>query len=145
MSTPHKHNDERRVEAPRSDPVEASKPELFSDADMQERETLLKKDVLLVATAGASLLNGMHFSPYFDPIAILLRPFLAGTVLATPLASLYVSSLFVSLLSLLIAGVPAALYERARGLKESTPVSIGIWLAAIVVITIPSFLAMAAR
>ena len=31
-----------------------------------DRERLLKQDVMLVATAGLSLVNGMHFSPWFD-------------------------------------------------------------------------------
>ena len=47
--------------------------------DQDDRERLLKQDVLLVATAGLSLVNGMHFSPWFDPVSILLKPFLAGT------------------------------------------------------------------
>ena len=54
-----------------------------------DREQLLKQDVMLVATAGLSLVNGMHFSPWFDPVAILLKPFVAGTFLASPLAFLY--------------------------------------------------------
>lgn len=111
--------------------------------DLEEREQLMKRDVLLVATAGLSLLNGMHFSPYFDPIAILLRPFLAGTIFSSPIVALYISSLFVSLLTLLIAGIPAALYERFTGAKESTSTSLGIWLAVTLVISLPSVLAMA--
>lgn len=111
--------------------------------DMDDREELLKRDVLLVATAGASLLNGMHFSPYFDPVTILLRPFIAGTFLSSPLIMLYLSSIFISLMTLLIAGVPAALYEKARGLKESSATSLGIWLAATVALTVPSFLSAA--
>ena len=110
--------------------------------DMDAREQLMKRDVLLVATAGASLLNGMHFSPYFDPVAILLRPFLAGTMLGSPIVALYISSLFVSLMTLLIAGIPAAVYERLKGLRESTPASLGIWLGATVLLALPSLLAM---
>lgn len=113
--------------------------------ELDQREQLMKRDVLLVATAAASLVNGMHFSPFFDPIAILLRPFLAGTVLATPLVFLYLVSIFISLMTLLLAGIPAALYERFRGLSESTPVSLGIWLAATLLISLPSFMAMGAR
>ena len=111
-------------------------------ADDASREMQMKRDVLLVATAGASLLNGMHFSPFFDPIAILLRPFLAGTILATPIVSLYISSIFVSLMTLLLAGVPAAIYERVKGETESTPASLGIWLACTILLTVPSFMAM---
>ena len=113
--------------------------------DQDHREQLMQRDVLLVTIAGASLLNGMHFSPYFDPVAILLRPFIAGTILATPIVALYLSSIFVSLMSLLIAGVPAALYERAKGLKDSTTISLGIWLGCLILITLPTFLSMAGR
>src|SRR5690606_23598249 len=110
---------------------------------LENREELLKRDVLLVAAAGASLLNGMHFSPYFDPVFILLKPFLAGTLLTTPLVLFYLTSIFISLMTLLIAGVPAALYERFRGLQESTATSLGIWLAGTLLLALPSLLSMA--
>lgn len=112
-------------------------------SDMEQREELLKRDVLLVATAAASLVNGMHFSPYFDPTLVLLKPFLAGTVLSTPLVLLYLTSMFISLMTLVIAGVPAALYERVRGLGQSTAASLGIWLAGTVLLALPSLLAAA--
>lgn len=97
--------------------------------DAEERTKILQRDVLLVATAGLSLLSGMHFSPWFDPVAILMKPFIAGTFLGTPLVFLYIVSIFISAMTLLIAGIPAALYERFNGLKETTPVSLGIWFA----------------
>lgn len=107
------------------------------------REALLKRDVLLIATAAASLVNGMHFSPYFEPVFILLRPFIAGTLLGTPLVLFYITSLFISLMTLLIAGVPAALYERFRGTPDSTPASLGIWLAGTLLLALPALLAAA--
>ena len=107
------------------------------------REELLRQDVMLIATAAASLLNGMQFSPYFDPVFILLRPFIAGTLLSTPLVLFYLTSIFISLMTLLIAGVPAALYERFRGAQESTATSIGIWLGCTILLAIPSLVALA--
>ena len=42
----------------------------------------------------------------------------------------YFSSLMVSTGTIILAGIPAALYERFRGLKEdSNVVSLWIWLA----------------
>lgn len=114
-------------------------------SEMQDRELLMKRDVTLVATAGLSLLNGMHFSPWFDPVAILLKPFVAGTFLGTPLVFLYITSIFISAMTLLIAGLPAALYERFKGLKESTPTSLYIWLVATILLTAHSLLAAAGR
>ena len=34
-------------------------------------------------------------------------------------------------MTLLIGGIPAAIYERIRGSQESTPVSLGIWLVVL--------------
>lgn len=112
-------------------------------AQTDNREELLQRDVLLIATAAASLVNGMHFSPYFDPTFILLKPFIAGTLLSTPLVLFYLTSIFISLMTLLIGGVPAALYERFRGLKESSAASLGIWLGCTLLLTVPSLLALA--
>ena len=106
--------------------------------ELHERQQTMQRDVLLVATAATSLLNGQGFSPFFDPIFFLLRPFVAGTFLATPLAFFYLTSMFLSLMTLLLAGVPAALYERARGHQESTPISIGIWFIATILLTLPA-------
>ena len=109
--------------------------------EMHERQDTMQRDVLLVATAATSLLNGQGFSPIFDPIFFLLRPFIAGTFLSTPLVFFYVTSLFISLMTLLIAGVPAAIYERVRGFQSSTPISIGIWLIATALLSFPAVLA----
>ena len=110
-------------------------------AGMDAREDVMKRDVMMVATAGLSLINGMHFSPWFDPIAILMKPFIAGTVFSTPIVFLYLVSIFVSAMTLLIAGVPAALYERWKGLKETNPTSLYIWFAATLMFTAHALLA----
>jgi hypothetical protein len=108
-----------------------------------DREQLLKRDVMLVATAGLSLVNGMHFSPWFDPVAILMKPFVAGTFLASPLVFLYLVSIFISLMTLLLAGVPAALYERFKGERESTPVALFIWFAGTLLLSMHGLMAAA--
>jgi hypothetical protein len=41
---------------------------------------------------------------------------------------------------LLLAGIPAAIYERIRGLQQSTPGSLAIWLVATVLLTLPAIL-----
>ncbi|MGD9784267.1 MAG: hypothetical protein AB7E80_04200 [Hyphomicrobiaceae bacterium] len=113
--------------------------------DQNDRQSMMQRDVTLVATAALSLLNGMHFSPWFDPVAILIRPFVAGTFLGTPLVFLYLTSIFISVMTLLIGGVPAALYERFKGDKESTPMSLYIWLAATLLLSAQALLAAASR
>jgi hypothetical protein len=109
--------------------------------ELYERQQTMQRDVLLVATAAASLLNGQGFSPIFDPVFFLLRPFVVGTFLATPLVFFYLTSLFISIMTLLIGGIPAAIYERIRGHADSTPVSVGIWFLTTVLLAIPAGIA----
>ena len=108
---------------------------------LEERQETMQRDVLLVATAGLSLLNGMPFSPLMGdgvpgPIEILLRPFLAGTFLGHGLVFFYIVSLFCSVLTVILAGIPAAIYERAKGLDRSSPVSLGIWLLGVLALVV---------
>ncbi len=109
--------------------------------DMDKRQETMQRDVSMTAIAGLSLVNGMHFSPWFDPVAVLLRPFLAGTMLGSPIVSLYITSFFLSAMTLLAAGVPAALYERFRGNVETSPTSLYIWLVASILFTMHALLA----
>ncbi len=98
--------------------------------DGEHRETTLQRDMLLVATAGVSLINGQATSPVLEPVFFLLRPFLASAFYQRPMVAFYITSILISLMTLIVAGVPAALYERAKGLTESSPISLGIWLAS---------------
>jgi uncharacterized membrane protein len=110
--------------------------------ELHQRERTMQSDVLLVAAASASLVNGMHFSPLFDPVFFLLRPFVAP-LLSGPLVLFYLTSIFISVMTLLIAGIPAAIYERVRGHAESSPISIGIWFAATLLLALPGILGAA--
>ncbi|MDO8875448.1 MAG: hypothetical protein Q8M24_15735 [Pseudolabrys sp.] len=53
--------------------------------------------------------------------------------------TLMFSSLMVSTATIVLAGIPAALYERFAGIKDdSTPVSLWIWLAGTALLTLPA-------
>jgi hypothetical protein len=106
--------------------------------DLDEREQLLKRDGLLLGIAVASLLNGMPFSPLLFPVVVLLQPFVAGTFIASPMVLTYLASFLAAAMTLVLAGIPAAIYERLNGLKDSTPASLGIWLvAALILVALP--------
>lgn len=111
----------------------------------EDREDILRRDGIVIGIAGMSVLNGMHFSAYFDPAYILMKQFAPGFFITSPLLIFYFTSLFISALTLAIGGVPAAIYERGRGLEASTPTSLWIWLGGIGLLTIPTLLQMTAR
>ncbi|HEY7552832.1 MAG TPA: hypothetical protein VH913_25320, partial [Hyphomicrobiaceae bacterium] len=84
--------------------------------------------------------NGTLFSPIFDSIFYYLDTFARGSLFYSPQLYLILTSVFISLMTLLIAGIPAALYERIRGLKTSTPVSLGIWLVTALLLSLPTIM-----
>lgn len=94
--------------------------------------------LLLLATAGVSILNAMPFSPLYDSVAYFLYLFTRGSAAVRPDMLAYLTSLFMAVLTLLLAGIPAAAYERVRGMRESTPVSLAIWLIAAALLTLPA-------
>lgn len=109
--------------------------------DIQDRTDMMQSDVLLVAIAAVSLLQGMPWSPMLFPVVTMTTIFLAGTFIGSPMVVAYLGSMLASALTLVIAGVPAALYERANGLKTSSTTSLLIWLAAtLVLVALPHLL-----
>jgi hypothetical protein len=99
-----------------------------------------KRDLPLLATVGLAAVNGLDFSPAFDAVSFWLYTFARGSPLFDGEVFFYLTSVAISAMTLLIAGVPAALYERARGLKQSTLGSLAIWLLATLLLTLPTIL-----
>lgn len=104
--------------------------------------SIVTHGLLLTSTVAVSLLNGTILSPLYDSIAYLLYLVTRGYAFATPALLSHLATVFIAALTLLIAGIPAAVYERIRGLKESTPLSLAIWLAAAVLLSLPTLLKM---
>lgn len=101
---------------------------------------LVARCVLLGAAVVVALFNGSLWSPLFDSVAYILYLATRGYPLVTPLRLSYATPVAIAIMTLLIAGIPAAIYERIRGLRSSTSVSIGIWLAATLLLTLPTIM-----
>ena len=67
-------------------------------------------------------------------VQILAPALLFGSV---PLTLLF-ASLMVSTATIILGGIPAAIYERVTGAEDSTDVSLWIWLAGTAVLTLPA-------
>lgn len=98
---------------------------------------------LIIAVVVLAILNGI------------MSPFLLSVFLLSPLwypswapfdqtTAVTVSSLLLSSVMLMVTGVPAALYERFSGAARTSEVSAWIWLAAMLVATLPSLPGLAA-
>ncbi|HZD25117.1 MAG TPA: hypothetical protein VE631_02565 [Alphaproteobacteria bacterium] len=95
---------------------------------------------LAFAAVLVAVANGL-FSPALGAVATLAPLWIPGFVPLTPVTVLYAASLALSTATLLLAGVPAALYEHLRGQPASSTASTAIWLAGTVLLSLPALLA----
>jgi hypothetical protein len=110
------------------------------DRDVGYLGTLLGRDLPLAATVGLALVSGLDLSPAFDAVSFYLASFGRNSPLFHPELFYHLTSLAISAMTLLLAGIPAALYERMRGLQTSSPVSLAIWLVATLLLALPVIL-----
>lgn len=111
-------------------------------SDMEHREALLRQDGYFIGIATLSLLNGMDFSPYFEPAIVLVKPLLFSFSISSPILIFYFASLFLALATVVLAGVPAALFERVTGRTSSDGISLLIWLGCTGILALPSAMKM---
>ena len=85
------------------------------------------------------MINGL-FNQLWLLFALLHVQILAPALLfgSVPL-TLFFSSLMVATATIILGGIPAAIYEWMRGVKEdSTEASLWIWLAGTAILTLPA-------
>lgn len=92
---------------------------------------------LILLVVAVAIANGL-FSPALLPIFALQGIWYPFFLPASLPLILLLSSLLVSTLTLMLAGVPAALYERGAGKGKSSRASGLIWLAAAVLLALPA-------
>jgi hypothetical protein len=98
---------------------------------------MLDRQTLLIIVVGLSILNGI-FSPFLKiavPISAVLLPELFPRTVEWVLLW---ASVLLSSATLLFSGVPAALYERLAGERPESLVSMWIWFAGAVVLSLPA-------
>lgn len=94
---------------------------------------------LFVAVLGVTLLNGF-VSPMVPLVFILAPIWMPEFAPQTPTAILYGTSLIVSVSTLVLSGVPAALFERFTGREDTDIASMLVWLCAASLLTLPGLL-----
>lgn len=106
----------------------------------QSHAARVARAILLVLTGALALFNGTTLSPFFDSVAYILYLASRGYPLVNPARLFYVTPVAIAVMTLLIAGIPAAVYERIRGLQGSSVVSLAIWLIGTVLLTLPTIM-----
>lgn len=95
------------------------------------------RNQLIFLTVGTAILNGI-FSPLLLFIFLLRWTWYLYFFPQYQEIATLVSSLILSTLTLMLAGVPAALYERLKSSEDTNDVSALIWLAGTMLLTVPA-------
>jgi hypothetical protein len=107
----------------------------------EQRPSVLDRRGLLNLVVSVCVLNGI-FSPYLA-IALQVAPILMPEMFPRTIGwSLFFASLMVSTATLLISGIPAAVYEHFFETDEQSPVSMWLWFAAAIFMTLPALQAL---
>ena len=101
---------------------------------------LVKRTLPLALLVAVAVVHGLILSPLYDFVSYFVSAFSRRTIFYNQTVLELFPSVLIALLTLMLAGVPAAIYERARGLRDSTPTSIAIWLVATLLLSAPVIL-----
>ncbi len=98
----------------------------------------MERQFYFIGIAFFGMINGM-FHPLRVESFIVTNYFMALPLFGSQGLIFYFSSLMLATSTVILAGIPAALYERYRGLKEdSNVVSLWIWLAGTAALALPA-------
>jgi hypothetical protein len=116
----------------------------FGPSRMEDRGEIMRRDAYILGIVALAIVNGMQFSFYYLPAYLLMRPFVQITFFTgSPVVTAYLTSLMLSTFTIMLAGIPAAIYERLRGLKQSDATTFAIWLGASVLLALPTIINVA--
>jgi hypothetical protein len=98
----------------------------------------MNRNFYFVGIAFFAMINGI-FNQLSLIFTLLYVQLLAGPLLFGSLSlTLMFASLMVSTATIILGGIPAAIYERITGASESTDASLWIWLAGTAILALPA-------
>lgn len=98
----------------------------------------MTREQILLLIVGTCVISGL-FSPLLLLVMSVSPAWYPAFLPRTPSLLFYMSSITVSTVTLILSGIPAAIYERFAQQKESNKFSLLIWLIAAVLISLPAF------
>lgn len=100
----------------------------------------MDRNYYYIGIAFFGMINGLpFFSPFYVPALGYSVKLMAAPLFGSPPLIGYFASLMLSTATIIIAGIPAAIYERIVGAKEdSNDTSMWIWLAGTAILAIPA-------
>jgi hypothetical protein len=99
----------------------------------------MKRDYYFIGIAFFGMINGIFNQLWLFFALIYAQQFAAPVFFGSVPLTLTFASLMVATATIIVGGIPAALYERWAGLeKDSDDVSLWVWLAGTGILTIPA-------
>jgi hypothetical protein len=100
----------------------------------------MSRNMYYVGIAFFGMINGLPlFSPLYLPVFVFSDLLMRGPLFGNVNLIAYFASLMLSTGTIILAGIPAAIYERFVGAREdSTEASLWIWLAGTAILAIPA-------
>jgi hypothetical protein len=94
----------------------------------------------VIGIMAVAIINGI-FSPFFVVTSqVMISAIMPFLLLAGASLLAFFGSLMAATVTIIIAGIPAALFERATGRKETDAAAYSIWLVTTIVISFPGIL-----
>ncbi|MBZ0140819.1 MAG: hypothetical protein K8H87_13760 [Pseudorhodoplanes sp.] len=97
-----------------------------------------ERNFYYIGIAFFAMINGI-FNPFFFIVFQISAYLMSEPLFGSTAAIAYFSSLMLSTITVILGGIPAALYERYIGASDdSTIASLWIWLAGTAILTLPA-------
>lgn len=98
----------------------------------------MNRNMYYVGIAFFGMINGL-FSPVYLLAFVYSAQLMAAPLFGSVALIAYFASLMLSTATVILAGIPAAIYERYIGAKDdSTDASLWIWLAGTALLSMPA-------
>jgi hypothetical protein len=98
----------------------------------------MSRNFYYVGIAFFGMINGLFNQLWLIFALVYVQTFAAPLLFGSVSLTLMFASLMVSTATVILGGIPAAIYERVTGASDSNDASLWIWLAGTALLTLPA-------
>ena len=98
----------------------------------------MSRNLYYIGIAFFGMINGIFNQLWLIFALVYVQTFAAPLLFGSVSLTLMFASLMVSTATVILGGIPAAIYERVTGASDSNDASLWIWLAGAALLTLPA-------
>ena len=98
----------------------------------------MSRNFYYIGIAFFGMINGIFNQLWLIFALVYVQTFAAPLLFGSVSLTLMFASLMVSTATIILGGIPAAIYERVTGASDSNDVSLWIWLVGTALLTLPA-------